>query len=47
MEILEPFIFVAEAFLMKPPMLRPSLLLILGKMAYFFGGFVNLSLKVG
>jgi hypothetical protein len=47
MEILVPFILVEEAFLMKPPMLRPSLLLILRKMAYFFGSFINLPLKVG
>jgi hypothetical protein len=33
MEILIPFILIEEAFLVKLPMLRPSLLLILGEMA--------------
>jgi hypothetical protein len=47
MEILIPFILVEEAFLMKLPMLRPSLMLILSKMAYFFSSFINLPLKVG
>jgi hypothetical protein len=47
MEILIPFILVEEAFLMKLPVLGPSFLLILSKMAYFFSGFVNLPLKVG
>ena len=41
-----PFILVVEAFPMKIPMLGPSLLLILSKMAYFFSGFVNLPLKI-
>jgi hypothetical protein len=31
---------------MKLPVLRPSILLVLSKMAYFFSGFVNLPLKV-
>jgi hypothetical protein len=31
---------------MKPPVLRPSILFILSKMAYFFSGFVNLPLKI-
>jgi hypothetical protein len=47
MEILIPFILIEEALLVKLPMLGPSLLLILSKMAYFFSGFVNLPLKVG
>jgi hypothetical protein len=46
-EILTPFILVEEAFLMKLPVLGPSLLLILSEMAYFFSSFANLPLKVG
>jgi hypothetical protein len=44
MEILLPVIFVEEALLMK--LLRPSILLILSKMANFFRGFVYLPLQV-
>src|SRR5688572_18380582 len=47
MEILIPFILVEEALLMKLPVLGPSFLLNLSKMAYFFSGLVNLPLKVG
>jgi hypothetical protein len=47
MEILISFILVEEAFLMKLPVLGPSFLLILSKMAYFFSGFVNLPMKIG
>jgi hypothetical protein len=31
---------------MKLPVLRPSILFVLSKMAYFFSGFVNLPLKI-
>ena len=31
---------------MKLPVLRPSILLVLSKMAYFLSGFVNLPLKI-
>jgi hypothetical protein len=47
MKIFIPFILVAEAFPMKLPVLGPSLLLILSKMAYFFRSFIDLPLKVG
>jgi hypothetical protein len=47
MEIFIPFILVVEALSMKLPMLGPSVLLILSKMAYFFCSFVDLPLKVG
>ena len=47
MEILIPVIFVEEAVLMKLSVLRPSVLLILCKMANFFGGLVYLPLLVG
>jgi hypothetical protein len=40
-------ILVEEAFLVKLPMLKPSLLFVLDKMAYFFSGFVDLPLKIG
>jgi hypothetical protein len=46
-KIIIPSIIIEQAFLMKLPMLGPSFLLILSKMAYFFSGFVNLPLKVG
>jgi hypothetical protein len=46
-EIIIPSIIVEQAFLMKFPVLGPSFLFILSKMAHFFSGFVNLPLKVG
>jgi hypothetical protein len=42
MEIFIPFILVVEVLLMQLSVLGPSILLILSKMTYFFGGFVNL-----
>jgi hypothetical protein len=45
--IIIPSIIIEQAFLMKLPVLGPSFLLILSKMAYFFSGFVNMPLKVG
>ena len=39
-------IVVEQAFLMKLPVLGPSILFVLNKMAYFFGGFVDLPLKI-
>jgi hypothetical protein len=45
-EIIIPSIVVEQAFLMKLPVLEPSILLILNKVAYFFGGFVDLPLKI-
>jgi hypothetical protein len=47
MEVVIPFILVKRALLMKLPMLRPLVMVILGKMANFFSGFVDLLLKVG
>jgi hypothetical protein len=44
MEIFIPFILVVEALLVQLSVLGPSNLFILSKMAYFFGGFVNLPL---
>jgi hypothetical protein len=41
-----PSIIVEQALLMKLPVLGPSILLILSKMAYFFSSFVNLPLKI-
>jgi hypothetical protein len=46
-KIIIPYILVEEAFLVKLPMFGPSLLFVLGEMAYFFSGFVILSLKIG
>ena len=45
MEIVIPVIFVGKALLMKVLMLRPSVLLILSKMANLFRGFVYLPLQ--
>jgi hypothetical protein len=44
MEIFIPFILIVEALLVQISVLAPSILLILSKMTYFFGGFVNLPL---
>jgi hypothetical protein len=46
-KIIIPSIVVEQAFLMKLPVLRPSVLFVLNKMAYFFSGFVDLPLKIG
>jgi hypothetical protein len=45
MEIVIPVIFVGKTLLTKILVLRPSELLILGKMANFFRGFVYLPLQ--
>ena len=45
-KIIIPSIVVKQAFLMKLPVLGPSILFVLSKMAYFFSGFVDLSLKI-
>jgi hypothetical protein len=45
-KIIIPSVVVEQALLMKLPMLRPSILLVLSKMSYFFSGFVDLSLKI-
>ena len=45
MEIVIPVIFVGKTLLMKILVLRPSVLLILGKMTNFFRGFVYLPLQ--
>ena len=47
MEVVIPFILVKRALLTKLPVLRPLVMVILGKMAHFFSGFVDLLLKVG
>jgi hypothetical protein len=45
-KIIIPSVVVEQALLMKLPVLGPSILLVLSKMAYFFSGFVDLSLKI-
>jgi hypothetical protein len=45
-KIIIPSIIVEQALLMKLPVLGPSILLVLSKMAYFFSGFVDLPLKI-
>jgi hypothetical protein len=47
MEVLIPFILVKRALLTKLPVLRPLVMVTLGKVAHFFSGFVDLLLKVG
>jgi hypothetical protein len=45
-KIIIPSIVVEQAFLMKLPVLGPSILFVLNNMAYFFSGFVDLPLKI-
>jgi hypothetical protein len=45
-KIIIPSIFVEQAFLMKLPVLGPSILFILSKMTHFFSSFVDLPLKI-
>jgi hypothetical protein len=45
-KIIIPSIIIEQALVMKLPVLGPSFLFVLSKMAYFFSGFVNLPLKV-
>jgi hypothetical protein len=45
-EIVIPVIFVEETLLMKVFVLRPSILLVLSKMANLFGSFVYLPLQL-
>ena len=45
MEIIIPVIFVGKTLLMKVLVVRPSVLLILGKMTNFFRGFGYLPLQ--
>jgi hypothetical protein len=47
MKVLVPFIIINWAFLLKLPVLGPSVLVILSKVMHFFGIFVDLLLKVG
>jgi hypothetical protein len=45
-KIIIPSILIEQAFLMKLTVLRPSILFVLSKMAYFFSGFIDLPLKI-
>ena len=45
-KIIIPSIIVEQALLMKLPVLGPSILLVLSKMAHFFSGFIDLPLKI-
>jgi hypothetical protein len=47
MKVVIPFIFVDWAFLMKLPVLGPSVLVILSEMTHLLSCFVNLLLKFG
>jgi hypothetical protein len=42
-----PFIIIEWTFLAKLPVLGPSILVILSEVTHFFGGFIDLLLKVG
>jgi hypothetical protein len=46
MKVIVPFVFIERAVLMKLPVLRPSVRVILCKMTHFLSGFVNLLLKI-
>jgi hypothetical protein len=46
-KVVVPFIIIDWAFLTKLPVLGPSVLIILSEVTHFFGGFVDLLLKVG
>jgi hypothetical protein len=46
MKVIVPFVFVERAVLTKLPVMKPSVLVILSKMAHFLSGFVNLLLKI-
>jgi hypothetical protein len=45
-KIIIPSIVVEQAFLMKLLVLGPSILFVLNQVAYFFGDFVDLPLKI-
>jgi hypothetical protein len=47
MKVIVPFIIIDWAFLMKLPVLGPSVLVILSEVTNFFGSFVDLFLKIG
>jgi hypothetical protein len=47
MEIIIPFVIGVGVFLTKLSVLRSWVLVILGKMTYFFSGLINLLLKIG
>jgi hypothetical protein len=46
MKVTVPFIIIEWIFLTKLPLLGPSVLVVLGEVTHFLGGFVNLPLKV-
>jgi hypothetical protein len=46
MEVTVLFIIIVWIFLTKLPVLGPSVLVILGKVAHFLGGFINLLLEI-
>ena len=47
MKVIVPFIIIVWIFLTKLPVLGPSVLIILGEVTHFLGGFINLPLEVG
>jgi hypothetical protein len=47
MKVTIPFIIIEWTFLVKLPVLGPSVLIILSEVTHFFSGFIDLLLKVG
>jgi hypothetical protein len=47
MKVTVPFIIIEWIFFAKLPMLGPSVLVILSEVTHFFGGFIDILLKVG
>jgi hypothetical protein len=47
MKVTAPFIIIEWTFLVKLPVLGPSVLVILSEVTHLFGGFIDLLLKVG
>jgi hypothetical protein len=47
MKVTLPFIIIVWIFLVKLPVLGPSILVILSEVTHLFGGFINLPLEVG
>jgi hypothetical protein len=47
MKVTVPFIIIVRIFLTKLPVLGPSVLVVLGEVTHFLGGFINLLLEVG
>jgi hypothetical protein len=47
MKVVVPFVIIEWIFLVKLPVLGPSVLVILSEVTHFFGGFIDLPLEAG